>query len=305
MNIVISGGAGFIGSHLVDYFIKEGAKVYVIDNFSSSTQKYLHPESIVLDCDIRSDKIKQHFSTIKPDLVFHLAAQADVTKSIKYPTTDADINIVGTINLLEASVQAKVKQFIFSSTSAVYGESSEDIIHETDPTQPISYYGMSKYAAENYIRLYHHLYQLPYTILRYGNVYGPRQTPKGEGGVIAVFLQKILSGESLNIHGNGEQTRDFIFVDDIVLANVSASKQITNDTYHVSTGLKTSVNQIIEKLSHIHSKPIKKQYVTSRQGDIKDSCLSREKIKQKLNWVPHHSIDEGLLQTYQFMKNKS
>ncbi|MEK4199796.1 NAD-dependent epimerase/dehydratase family protein [Cytobacillus sp. FSL K6-0265] len=305
MNIVISGGAGFIGSHLVDYFIKERAKVYVIDNFSSSTQKNLHPESIVLDCDIRSETIKQHFSTIKPDLVFHLAAQADVTKSIKYPTVDADINIVGTINLLEASVQAKVKQFIFSSTSAVYGESSEDIIHETDTTQPISYYGMSKYAAENYIRLYHHLYQLPYTILRYGNVYGPRQTPKGEGGVIAVFLEKILAGETLNIHGNGEQTRDFIFVDDIVLANVSASKQVTNDTFHVSTGLKTSVNQIIEKLSHIHNKPIKKQYVTGRQGDIKDSCLSPEKIKQKLNWVSQHAIDNGLLQTYQFMKNKS
>ncbi|NRF95278.1 NAD-dependent epimerase/dehydratase family protein [Paenibacillus frigoriresistens] len=216
MKAVVTGGAGFIGSHLVEELLAEHVEVHIIDNLISGKQKYVNPQAIFHLADISSEQIKSLIEDIRPDVVFHLAAQADVQRFIQNPGYDAMVNLVGTIYLLEACRDAAVSKFIFASISAVYGNLQKEQIVETDPICPISYYGISKYAAESYIRVFHQLYGLPYTILRYGNVYGPRQTPKGEGGVVAVFMERIQKGTPLTIHGDGEQTRDFVYVKDEV-----------------------------------------------------------------------------------------
>lgn len=203
MKAIVTGGAGFIGSHLVEELVKRGFEVHVLDNLITGRLENVHPSAIMHVEDIRSTKAKQIIIKEKPDIVFHLAAQADVGKSISEPNYDASVNINGTINILEACHEARVKKIIFASTSAVYGDLETELLSETDLTVPISYYGLSKLSAESYIRLFSDLYKLPFTILRYGNVYGPRQLPKGEGGVIAVFLNRIKRNEMLLVHGDG------------------------------------------------------------------------------------------------------
>ncbi|TPE68329.1 NAD-dependent epimerase/dehydratase family protein [Halalkalibacterium halodurans] len=300
MKVVVTGGAGFIGSHLVDALIVNGAKVHVLDNLVSGNPKYVNPQSSLHTVDICSHQAKEIILQVTPDYVFHLAAQADVNRSIQRPEYDADVNINGTINILQACSEAKVKKLIFSSTSGVYGNLQKALISEEDPAIPISYYGLSKLTAESYIRLFYQLHNLPYTILRYGNVYGPRQTAKGEGGVIAVFLDKIKNQLPLSIHGDGEQTRDFVYVKDVVQANIAAIEQGHQETFNVSTGIRTSVNQILNTLSKIHKSKFKTIYTKERTGDIKHSCLNNHKAKQLLKWHPKTDIIDGLAETYTF-----
>ncbi|MED3872548.1 GDP-mannose 4,6-dehydratase, partial [Priestia megaterium] len=228
----------------------------------------------------------------------HLAAQADVSRSINDPQYDADVNIKGTINILEACRDASVDKIIFASTSAVYGELQKDLITEMDPTVPISYYGLSKLAAESYIRLFSRLYGLSYTILRYGNVYGPRQTPKGEGGVVAVFLDRLNKGTMLNIHGDGEQTRDFVYVKDIVQANIAAIDKGHQEVIHASTTQRTSVNRLLKELEKIHGSKINISHTEGRPGDIKHSCLDSKKAYKLLEWQSQVSIFNGFKETY-------
>jgi UDP-glucose 4-epimerase len=304
MKAIVTGGAGFIGSHLVEKLISNGAKVHVLDNFISGNLEYVHPHAVIHTNDICSIEAKQIILRERPDVVFHLAAQADVGRSIREPKYDANVNINGTINILEACREASVKKIIFSSTSGVYGSLQKDLISEEDVAIPISYYGLSKLTAESYIRLFYQLYGLPYTILRYGNVYGPRQTAKGEGGVVAVFLERIKKGMPLSIHGDGEQTRDFIYVKDVVQANIAAIDQGDQETIHVSTALKTSINQLSKMLIQIHGSELDTIYTCARTGDIKHSCLDNQKAHQLLNWNPKTDIFQGLIQTYSF-KNRS
>ncbi|WP_033828850.1 GDP-mannose 4,6-dehydratase [Bacillus andreraoultii] len=299
MKALVTGGAGFIGSHLVEQLVAFNHEVHVFDNLSVGNIGNVNQTAQLHRYDIRSEEAKRWIQEEKPDVIFHLAAQADVGISIHEPVFDADVNINGTINLLEASRVAGVKKFIFSSTSAVYGDLEKEKINEKDPAIPKSYYGASKLSAELYIHIFSQLYQLPFTILRYGNVYGPRQTAKGEGGVIAVFLEKLKAGQSLNIHGDGEQTRDFIFVKDIVLANLAAVEQGDRGVFNISTGKATSINEIIEKLIDIHGEKVAINYTVERTGDIKHSCLMNEKAKKTLSWSPQVSVLKGLEETYQ------
>lgn len=298
MKLLVTGGAGFIGSHLVEELIACNHEVHVLDNLDTGHIEFLPAQAILHVHDICSHETKQLILSEKPEVVFHLAAQADVGRSIQKPQYDADVNIKGTINILEACHEAKVKKIIFASTSAVYGELQKEILAETDQTNPISYYGLSKLTAESYIQLFSQTHHLPFTILRYGNVYGPRQTAKGEGGVIATFLEKMKGGHPLNIHGDGEQTRDFIYVRDIVQANIAAMDKGENEVIQVSTAKRTSINQIIEMFSKIHCNEIHTRYTQSRKGDIKHSCLDNRKAQQVLHWQPHVKIFQGLLQTY-------
>lgn len=299
MKSLVTGGAGFIGSHLVEELIAKGHKVHVLDNMTSGHLEYLPSEAFLHVQDICSKETKQLILKERPDIVFHLAAQADVGRSIGEPQYDAEVNIKGTINILEACCEAKVKKIIFASTSAVYGNLQKEILSEKDETVPISYYGVSKLAAESYIRIFSDLYNLSYTILRYGNVYGPRQTAKGEGGVIAVFLDKIKNGMYVNVHGDGEQTRDFIYVKDIVGANIAAIDKGYNKTIQISTAKKTSVNEIIDMFAQIHDSKIDIYYTDPRKGDIKHSCLDNKKAQQLLCWQPKMDIVNGLIETYQ------
>jgi UDP-glucose 4-epimerase len=304
MKALVTGGAGFIGSHLVEELFKCGFEVRVLDNLISGHLDNVHPSAIMHVEDIRSTKAKQVIIKEKPDIVFHLAAQADVGKSIKEPNYDASVNINGTINILEACHEANVKKIIFASTSAVYGDLETDLLSEDDFTVPISYYGVSKLTAESYIRLFYLLYRLPFTILRYGNVYGPRQLPKGEGGVIAVFLDRIKKREILTIHGDGEQTRDFIYVKDIVLANIAAIDRGHQETFNVSTSRTTSINQLTDYFKKIHGSPIDSVLVDGKKGDIKHSCLNNEKALQSLEWKPVFDIHGGLEKTYDYILSK-
>ncbi|MCK2008758.1 NAD-dependent epimerase/dehydratase family protein [Peribacillus sp. Aquil_B8] len=304
MKAIVTGGAGFIGSHLVEELILNGAEVHVLDNMISGHKEYVHPNAIIHTEDICSEAAVQIIAREKLDVVFHLAAQADVSRSIIEPQYDADVNINGTINILRACHESSVSKLIFSSTSGVYGNLQRELISEDDPTGPISYYGLSKLTAESYIRLFHQLYGLPYTILRYGNVYGPRQTAKGEGGVVAVFLEKLKKGMPLSIHGDGEQTRDFIYVKDIVHANIASVNRGNQETIQVSTAQKTSVNQLLEMLTQIHGSKVSTLHSAARTGDIKHSCLDNRKARQSLNWYPKTDIFQGLSETYSFSSKK-
>lgn len=298
MKAVVTGGAGFIGSHLVDALIAQGASVHVIDNLCTGRADHVHPRAVLHELDIRSEEAKNCILALQPDVVFHQAAQVDVAKSIRNPVEDAAVNIGGTVNVLEASVQAGVKKLVYASSSAVYGEAAAELLTEKESTSPISFYGISKLTPELYIRVFHHLYGLPYTILRYANVYGPRQTAKGEGGVIAIFLDRIRSGHPLLVHGDGEQTRDFVFVQDVVHANLAAAQQGDGMTLQVGTSLRTSVNELVALLQAIHGQPLNVQHQAERPGDIKHSWLSHEQATRHLQWLPQYDLRTGLRETY-------
>jgi UDP-glucose 4-epimerase len=302
MKAIVTGGAGFIGSHLVGELISEGFDVHIIDNISTGKMEHVHPKAILHVLDLRSPDIRDLIINEKPDIVFHLAAQVDVLKSIQDPEYDSQVNIMGTVNLLQAcSESSSVKKIIYSSSSAVYGDHKADRLLETFDTKPISYYGVSKLTPESYLRIYQQLYGLSYTVLRYANVYGPNQTPKGEGGVVAIFLDRIKKGLPIIIHGEGEQTRDFVYVKDVVKANLAAIQKGENEIINISTANPTTVNQLAHILSKIHDKQIIIRNSKARPGDIEHSCLDNSKADKILHWSPIYSIDQGLKETYDFV----
>lgn len=294
---IVTGGAGFIGSHLADNLIKEGLDVHIIDDLSSGKVKHLPASASFHQLDIRSQEARELITSIKPDVIYHLAAQADVNRSLNDPHMDMLVNVGGTINILEACRNLSLKKFVFSSTSAVYGNSSESVLTEDVPASPLSFYGLSKLAAERYITLYHDLFSIPYTILRYGNVYGPRQTAKGEGGVIAVFTDKLSKGVSLKVNGDGLQTRDYVYVQDIVSANIAAGKAPDVGTFVVGTGIPTSLLDVIKILETTTGKSIPYIHGQDRPGDIKHSCLDPALISRVLGWTPRFNMDMGISET--------
>lgn len=298
MKMVVTGGAGFIGFHLVNRLVSQGYEVHVIDNLTTGDPARLNFEAILHVADIGSDQATSLIRLLKPDVVFHLAAQADVQQSIKSPVNDADANIMGTLHLLEACRTANVRKVVFASTAGVYGNLHKKLLTEIDPANPVSFFALSKLTAEHYIALYHQYYGLDYTILRYGNVYGPNQTPKGEGGVVAVFKDRITNGLPLNVYGDGSQTRDFIFVNDVVEANVAAIHQGQGNTFNVSTSQPTSVNRLIEIIRSQCTQPIEVNYLPAKPGDIMHSCLDNKKICSKLPWKSKYSVEGGLTETF-------
>ncbi|MFD2168571.1 NAD-dependent epimerase/dehydratase family protein [Tumebacillus lipolyticus] len=298
MKAVVTGGAGLIGSHLVDQLIALGFDVHVIDNLSTGDLANVHPKATLHQLDIRSQEAKNVIKKERPAVVFHQAAQVVVQCSIRDPKHDASVNILGTINMLEACCEASVQAFVYASSCAVYGDLHAGVITEEDPVNPISFYGASKLAPELYIRVFHQMYGLPYTILRYANVYGPRQTPHSEGGVVAIFLDRIRRGLPLLIHGDGEQTRDFVYVKDAVRANIAAMYRNQNRVIQVGTATATSINQLVAMLRYIHCSEIKVTYEPERPGDIKHSCLDYSQNRRQLLWSPQYDLLQGLTETY-------
>jgi UDP-glucose 4-epimerase len=302
MNVLITGGAGFVGSHLADACLQRGYGTYVLDNLSTGRKENLSPGVELIIADIARDDLDDIVSKVKPEYIFHLAAQSSVPVSIRDPFLDAEVNIIGTIKLLEAARKNGVKKIIYASSAAVYGNPCYLPINETHQRVPLSFYGISKYVPEYYMKVYMDLYGLSFTALRYANIYGPRQIPHGEGGVIAIFVDRILKGEEIVIHGDGEQTRDFIYVTDIALANLAAMEHGDGGIYNIGTGVPTTINQLVSTLEEIVDAPIAKRYGPAREGDIRDSYFDSTPAINELNWKPQISLSEGLKKTFQFYR---
>ncbi|MEH7125653.1 NAD-dependent epimerase/dehydratase family protein [Bacillus sp. JJ1532] len=296
--VLVSGGAGFIGSHIVDLLVKEGYEPIIIDNLSTGTTSNLLSNLKFYHVDITSPDLEMIFEKEKPSYVIHLAAQVDVEKSIKNPSRDAEINILGTIRLLTYCYQFNIKKIIFSSSCAVYGNTPHYGITELFPVQPLSFYAISKYASEMYIKLFYDLYGLPFTILRYANVYGPRQNSKGEGGVVSIFLNKLFKNEDVNIYGDGEQTRDFVYVKDVAAANLLSLKKGDNEIINIGLNSKTSINKLYHLCkTMITNPPVYPIYLPARKGDIKHSALDHTKAIEILGWKPKYDLLQGLSET--------
>jgi len=305
LKILVTGGAGFIASHITDALVNEGHQVVVLDDLSSGFEKNINPKAKFVKgniCD--KELVEKLFSEEKFDLVNHHAAQMDVRRSVKDPAFDANTNIIGTINLLQNAVKYKVKKFMFASTGgAVYGEQVYFPADENHPTQPRSPYGISKLAVEKYLYFYNAEYGLNYTILRYANIYGPRQNPFGEAGVVAIFSTKLLKGEQPVINGSGEQTRDYVFVGDVVKANLLTLNDTANDIYNVGTGIETNVNQLFHKLNSIIKANKEEKHGPAAPGEQMRSVITSEKLFKKFGWKPSTNLDEGLKLTIDFFRN--
>jgi UDP-glucose 4-epimerase len=303
MRILVSGGAGFIGSHIVDHYVNAGHKVTVVDNLSSGSRKNLNPAAKFVKADVRSPKLKALFKSGKFDVVNHHAAQIDVRKSVENPAFDAEVNVMGLLNLLELSRRNKVCKFIFSASGGTfYGECGAPAPETTYPN-PMSPYGVTKLAGEYYVRTYGALHGLRYTVLRYANVYGPRQDPHGEAGVVAIFSNRILDGGTVTIFGDGEQVRDFVYVDDVARANVLALAKGDNDSFNIGTGQTTSVNELYAAFQRVTGYGKKAVLKPARPGEIMRSVVAIQKAQAALAWGPAYSLSEGLEETFAFFKD--
>ncbi|MFD1422497.1 NAD-dependent epimerase/dehydratase family protein [Laceyella tengchongensis] len=304
MKVLVTGGAGFIGSHIVDQLIARGDQVVIVDNLSSGKESQVNPAAVFYNVDITSPDLHAVMEQERPEVVIHQAAQIHVNTSVDNPSLDANINILGSINLLEGCRKAGVKKVVYASSAAVYGTPAYLPVDERHPIGPLSGYGVSKYTVEHYLSVYHHLYGLNYTVLRYANVYGLRQDPRGEGGVISIFIDKVLGREPLTIFGDGEQTRDYIYVEDIARANLSAIERGDGEVLNVGTGVSTSLNEVVRLFDEIAGVKHEVNYGPDRAGDIKHSYFNNEKVRRVLDWEPRVSLREGLAKTYAYYQEE-
>lgn len=303
-NILVTGGAGFIGSHIVDALTQEGYKVVVVDNLSTGKVENLNPNVLFYQQSIEDEEMMERiFMLHRFDFVYHLAAQASVSISVKEPARDAKVNILGSLVLLEKSVKYGVKKFIFSSTGgAIYGENVPVPTNETTVPCPISPYGIAKRSVEMYLEFYKKEKNLNYVCLRYGNVYGPRQDPNGEAGVVAIFSSRMLKNDEVLIFGDGEYVRDYVYVKDVVRANLLALKENVTGIYNIGTSIGTSVNELFKLLSRITNYQKQPIYAPPRKGDIRRSILDSSKARSELGWSPTTELVEGLRATVEFFK---
>lgn len=306
MKILITGGAGFIASHIADRYISLNHQVVIVDNLVTGQKKYLNPKAKFYEADIENkDHILEIFAIEKPDVLNHHAAQMDVRKSVADPGFDARVNIIGLINLMEAGKNNGLKKVIFASSGgAIYGDADIVPTPETYPANPVSPYGVSKLTSEHYLYYYSKLYGIKYISLRYGNVYGPRQNPHGEAGVVAIFTKKLLNKTQPVINGDGQQVRDFVYVGDIVAANVQALDKDKSVAVNIGTGKGTNINKIFDELVKLTGTGFNQIHGDPKPGEQIMSVLDPSKALKELNWFSKISITQGLSQTVSFFKNE-
>lgn len=302
MNILVTGGAGFIGSHLTDELIQDGHHVTIVDNLSTGVAKNINPQAEFHQMDIRDgQKLEEIFTQGHFDIVFHEAAQTMVPYSMDHPLEDADLNIMGLLNVLENCRRHGVKKVLFSSSAAVYGDNEQVPLTEAAPVKPMSFYGLTKITAEHYLKLYYEIFGLPYVVLRYSNVYGERQGSNGEGGVVFVFSKALVQGKDLTIYGDGDQSRDFVYVKDVARANIAAmAETVPCGIYNISTKIETTVNALKEILLYFSHSPSQVSYLDARSGDIYRSSLDNSKAIEVLKWRPRTKLMPGLTATYSY-----
>jgi UDP-glucose 4-epimerase len=302
MRVLVTGGCGFIGSHIVDKLIQEKHDVYVVDNLVTGHKQNVSQNIPIMDCDINSDMMDKVVQDFKPEVIIHQAAQVSVAHSINDMLYDEKVNIHGTVKIIDLAKKYDVKKIIFASSAAVYGNPVTLPVDLNHPTEPLSPYGVSKLSVEYYLKMANTLSGLDYTILRYANVYGPRQDAHGEGGVISIFSDCLANGNPPTIYGDGEQTRDFVYVEDVASANVQALSLGHNQVLNVSTGEEISVKNLFETMQEVAGLSLDVNYEDERNGDIRKSVLCNKKTKEVLNWNPQTSLFEGLQKTLNYYK---
>ncbi len=302
---LVTGGAGFIGSHLVDALIARGDSVAVIDDLSSGKSGYLDPAADLHELDIRDGSVADIVSAIRPDVVFHVAAQISVSVSTRNPKLDAETNILGTINVLDAMAAAGSSKLVFVSTGgAMYGEPDSLPAPESAPARPAAPYGVSKLAGENYLPVYKALHGIDYSIVRPANVYGPRQDPHGEAGVVAIFTRAMLADGPIKIFGDGTDERDYVFVENVVDALVRASCSPGTGPYNVGSGVGTSVNEIASRLASLTGYSRDPEPSPPRPGDLRRISLDSSLAEKELGWSPTTSLNDGLRQTVEWFRSQ-
>ena len=305
MKVLVTGGAGFIGSHVVDRLVEEGHHVVVVDNLSSGKRKNVNRAANLYKLDIQSGRIERVFRNERPNVVIHLAAQISVRRSVEDPVFDAQVNVLGTMNVLQQAVRHGARKVVFSSSGgAIYGEQETYPAPESHATKPLSPYGISKLCGENYLSYFQRISGIQVVSLRYANVYGPRQDPEGEAGVVAIFIQKMLNNEQPIINGNGRQTRDFVFVDDVAEANLAALGQDSQGVYNVGTGAETSINELFRMLASLMGSACKEVHGPAKSGEQMRSVIDPSKIRQELGWDPKAELTDGLKKTVAFFREK-
>ncbi len=304
MKILVTGGAGFIASQIADAYIEAGHTVTVIDDLSRGSKKNVNARATLHVMDVRDPNISTIFEKNAFDVVNHHAAQIDVRHSMEDPFFDASVNILGTLRLLEAARAFKVKKFIFASSGGVmYGECPQGPANESTVARPISPYGFSKLAAETYVRFYGDQFNLDCTVFRYANVYGPRQDPHGEAGVVAIFAGKLLKKEPVRIFGDGKQVRDYVYVGDIVRANVMALTKGSGQTLNIGTAQATSVVSLYEKMRRFSGSKADPVYAPARAGELEKSVLDASCASREIGWTPAHTLEQGLEATYRHFQS--
>ncbi len=306
MKAIVTGGAGFIGSNLADALINLGWSVSVVDDLSSGKTENLNPAAKFFKKDIVDPSVREAFEETRPDVVFHLAAQISVADSVRNPVKDARINLEGSLNLLQSCVEFGVGKFIFSSSGGtIYGETPGEPATEQFPLRPFAPYGISKMALESYLKFFSVEHGLKFTSLRYGNVYGPRQDPHGEAGVVAIFARAMLEGRTPTINGDGSCLRDYVFVGDVVRANIAAIDKGHNGAFNIGTGKATDVNEIYALLSAATGFGSPANRGSFRAGDLKRSVLNNALAGETLGWSPQVPLDEGMKLTVEFFKEQA
>jgi len=305
-HVLITGGAGFIASNLADAYVERGWRVTIVDNLSTGDRRNLNPNAEFHEIDIRDGATGDLIRKMKPDVISHHAAQMDVRKSVQDPAADADVNVVGTLRLLEAAADAGVKRVVFASTGgAIYGEPVEVPQGETHRTEPLSPYGCAKLAVEHYLHYFRVVRGLSSVALRYANVYGPRQNAHGEAGVVAIFAKRLISSQTVTINGSGEQTRDFVYVGDVVAANVAVSESDWQGEYNVGTGVETSINALYETLASIAGLSAPAEYALAKAGEQMRSVLDGRRLRALAALPEPVTLRAGLITTFDWFRTSA
>lgn len=305
MKILVTGGAGFIGSHVTDALISDDHEVHVMDDLSGGKRENVPAEAAFHKMDIRSSDVRDLFEQERFDILVHHAAQMDVRRSVADPQFDADVNVIGFLNLMEAGRRHGLTKVVFASTGgAIYGEPEYTPQDESHPLRPLSPYGITKLCTERYLYYYDQEFDIRYVALRYANVYGPRQNPHGEAGVVAIFSERMLDGRQPVIYGDGEQTRDYVFVEDVVRANVQALMYDRSGTFNVGTARETDVNELFRILRSQVDESIEEVHETGRPGEQRRSVLDFALSRRELGWEPTISLETGLARTMEWFRKR-
>jgi len=305
MKILVTGGAGFIASHIVDACLFAGHEVHIVDDFSTGKEENINPDAQFFEMDITDVSIRHLMADQRYKCVIHHAAQLDVRKSVSDPAFDANVNVVGTLNLLQAGLENGLEKFIFASSGGtVYGEQEYFPADEKHPIRPISPYGVAKASVEHYLHYYKEIQGLDYVSLRYANIYGPRQNPHGEAGVVAIFANKMLLNEQPVINGDGLQTRDYVFVSDVVQANMLALEYAGSGCFNIGTGIETNVVELFDQVNEFFGGKFERKFGEAKAGEQKRSVLSHGLIKEKMGWAPEYNFKDGMQETLSWFKER-